>query len=179
MRWRGRLAPRQPLSVCALLPASGEEQASTASWEPRPPFEVAEMDWLAALRAWKALANQCPATSVAGSAAANQRPSRPSVREMLTSKRRWRHNGYKSNAWRHLGALEVWQQDWTLVFGTAGHSVVYQGTASPGLSDASIGKHLFVSFLLFAGPTWAVAARAPPLPLGLGIKVILIQPPAS
>ena len=58
-----------------------------------------------------------------------------------------------------------------LVFGTAGHSVVYQGTASPGLSDASIGKHLFVSFLLFAGPTWAVAARAPPLPFGLGIKV--------
>ena len=65
------------------------------------------------------------------------------------------------------------------MFGTAGHSVVYQGTASPGLSDASIGKHLFVSFLLFAGPTWAIAARAPPLPLGLGIKVILIQPPAS
>ena len=54
---------------------------------------------------------------------------------------------------------------------TAGHSVVYQGTASPGLSNASIGKHLFVSFLLFAGPTWAVAARAPPLPFGLGIKV--------
>ena len=41
---RGRLAPRQPLSVCALLPAPREEQASTASWEPRPPFEVAEMD---------------------------------------------------------------------------------------------------------------------------------------
>ena len=38
------------------------------------------------------------------------------------------------------------------MFGTAGHSVVYQGTASLGLSDASIGKHLFVSFLLFAGP---------------------------
>ena len=37
------------------------------------------------------------------------------------------------------------------MFGTAGHSVVYQGTASPGLSDASTGKHLFVSFLLFAG----------------------------
>ena len=54
---------------------------------------------------------------------------------------------------------------------TAGHSVVYQGTASPGLSDASTGKHLFVSFLLFAGPTWAIAARAPPLPFGLGIKV--------
>ena len=50
--------------------------------------------------------------------------------------------------------------------------LVYQGTASPGLSDASNGKHLFVSFLLFAGPTWAVAAHAPPLPLGLGIKVI-------
>ena len=44
MRRRGRLAPRQPLSVCALLPASREEQASTAPWEPRPPFEVAEMD---------------------------------------------------------------------------------------------------------------------------------------
>ena len=57
------------------------------------------------------------------------------------------------------------------MFGTAGHSVVYQGMASPGLSDASTGKHLFVSFLLFAGPTWAVAARAPPLPFGLGIKV--------
>ena len=57
------------------------------------------------------------------------------------------------------------------VFGTAGHSLVYHGTASPGLSDASTGKHLFVSFLLFAGPTWAVAARAPPLPFGLGIKV--------
>ena len=58
------------------------------------------------------------------------------------------------------------------MFGTAGHSAVYQGTASPGLSDASIGKHLFVSFLLFAGPTWAVAARAPhSLPFGLGIKV--------
>ena len=101
VRLRGCLAPRQPLSVCALLPAPREEQASTASWEPRPSFEVAEMDWLAALRAWKASANQCPATSVAGSAAANQRPSRPSVREMLMSKRRWCHNGYKSNAWRH------------------------------------------------------------------------------
>ena len=44
VRRRGRLAPRQPLSVCALLPASREEQASTASWEPRPPFEAAEMD---------------------------------------------------------------------------------------------------------------------------------------
>ena len=41
---RGRLAPRQPLSVCALLPTPREEQASTASWEPRPPFEAAEMD---------------------------------------------------------------------------------------------------------------------------------------
>ena len=40
----GHLAPRQPLSVCALLPALREEQASTASWEPRPPFEAAEMD---------------------------------------------------------------------------------------------------------------------------------------
>ena len=46
------------------------------------------------------------------------------------------------------------------MFGTAGHSVVYQGTASPGLSNTSNGKHLFVSFLLFAGPTWAVTARA-------------------
>ena len=57
------------------------------------------------------------------------------------------------------------------MFGTAGHFVVYQGMASPGLSDASMGKHLFVSFLLFAGPTWAVAARVLPLPFGLGIKV--------
>ena len=40
----GRLAPRQPLSVCTLLLTLREEQASTASWEPRPPFEVAEMD---------------------------------------------------------------------------------------------------------------------------------------
>ena len=40
----GRLAPRQPLSVCALLPAPREEQASTASWKPRPPFEAAEVD---------------------------------------------------------------------------------------------------------------------------------------
>ena len=44
MRQRGRLAPRQPLSVCALLLTLREEQASTASWEPQPPFEVAEMD---------------------------------------------------------------------------------------------------------------------------------------
>ena len=44
MRRRGRLAPRQPLSVCALLPASRKGRASTASWKPRPPFEVAEMD---------------------------------------------------------------------------------------------------------------------------------------
>ena len=44
VRRRGRLAPRQPLSVCALLPALREEQASTASWEPQPPFEAAEMD---------------------------------------------------------------------------------------------------------------------------------------
>ena len=44
VRRRGRLAPRQPLSVCALLPAPREEQAFTASWEPRPPFEAAEMD---------------------------------------------------------------------------------------------------------------------------------------
>ena len=58
------------------------------------------------------------------------------------------------------------------MFGTAGHSVVYQETASPGLSDASIGKHLFVSFLLFAGPTWAIAARAPPLPFVWGLKSV-------
>ena len=58
-----------------------------------------------------------------------------------------------------------------LCLGLLGHSVVYQGMASPGLRDASIGKHLFVSFVLFAGPTWAVAARAPPLPFDLGIKV--------
>ena len=58
------------------------------------------------------------------------------------------------------------------MFGTAGHSVVDQEMASPGLSDASNRKHLFVSFLLFAGPAWAAAARVPPLPLGLGIKVI-------
>ena len=44
MRRCGRLAPRQPLSVCALLPAPRREQASTASWKPRPPFEAAEMD---------------------------------------------------------------------------------------------------------------------------------------
>ena len=44
VRRRGRLAPHQPLSVCALLPAPREEQASAASWEPRPPFEAAEMD---------------------------------------------------------------------------------------------------------------------------------------
>ena len=44
VRRRGRLAPRQPLSVCALWPAPREEQAFTASWEPRPPFEAAEMD---------------------------------------------------------------------------------------------------------------------------------------
>ena len=43
VRRRGHLTPRQPLSVCALLPAPREEQASTASWEPRPPFEAAEM----------------------------------------------------------------------------------------------------------------------------------------
>ena len=37
------------------------------------------------------------------------------------------------------------------MFRTAGHSVVYQGMASPGLSDASTGKHLFVSFLNLLG----------------------------
>ena len=44
VRRRDRLAPHQPLSVCALLPAPREEQASTASWKPQPPFEAAEMD---------------------------------------------------------------------------------------------------------------------------------------
>ena len=88
MRRRGRLTPRQLLSVCTLLPVPREEQASTASWKPRPPFEATKMDRLAALRAWKALANQCLATSVAGLAAANQRPSHPSVREVLTSRSR-------------------------------------------------------------------------------------------
>ena len=44
MQRRGRLAPRQPLSVCTLLPTPRREQASTASWKPRPPFEAAEMD---------------------------------------------------------------------------------------------------------------------------------------
>ena len=57
------------------------------------------------------------------------------------------------------------------MFRPAGHSVVHQGKASPGPSDASIGKHHFVLFLSFAGPIWAVAARAPPLPFGLGIIV--------
>ena len=44
MQRRGRLTPRQPLSVCTLLPTPREEQASTAPWEPWPPFEAAEMD---------------------------------------------------------------------------------------------------------------------------------------
>ena len=39
MQRRGRLAPR--LRLIARL---REEQASAASWEPRPPFEAAEMD---------------------------------------------------------------------------------------------------------------------------------------
>ena len=43
MRRHGRLAPRQPLSVCTLLPAPREEQASTASWKPQPTFEAAKM----------------------------------------------------------------------------------------------------------------------------------------
>ena len=43
------------------------------------------------------------------------------------------------------------------MFRPAGHSVVHQGKASPGLSDASTGKHHFVLFLSFAGPIWAVA----------------------
>ena len=44
VRRRGHLAPRQLLIVCTLLPTPREEQASTASWKPRPPFEAAEMD---------------------------------------------------------------------------------------------------------------------------------------
>ena len=44
VRRHDRLAPHQPLSVCTLLPAPREEQASTASWKPQPPFEAAEMD---------------------------------------------------------------------------------------------------------------------------------------
>ena len=44
VRRRGRLAPRQPLSVCALFARLRGEQASAASWEPRPPFEATEMD---------------------------------------------------------------------------------------------------------------------------------------
>ena len=85
------MRPPRPSSTAEclrLIARLREEQASAASWEPRPPFEAAEMDRPAALRAWKASANQCPATSVAGSAAANQRPSHHSVREMLTFKRR-------------------------------------------------------------------------------------------
>ena len=80
--------PSSTAECLRLIARLREEQASTASWEPRSPFEAAEMDRPAALRAWKASANQCPATSVAGSAAANQRPSCHSVREMLTFKRR-------------------------------------------------------------------------------------------
>ena len=88
---RAMTRPPRPSStaecLCLIARLRGE-QASAASWEPRPPFEAAEMDLLAAWQAWKASANQCPATSVARSAAANQRPSRHSVREMLTFKRR-------------------------------------------------------------------------------------------
>ena len=46
------------------------------------------------------------------------------------------------------------------MFGTAGHSVVYQGTASPGLSDASIGKHLFY-LLGLLGPLQPVHRHFP------------------
>ena len=67
-KWPPR--PSSTTECLCLIARLREEQASTASWEPRPPFEAAEMDRPAALRAWKALANQCPATSVAGSAAA-------------------------------------------------------------------------------------------------------------
>ena len=37
------------------------------------------------------------------------------------------------------------------MFRTAGHSVVHQGKASPGPSDASTGKLVFESFISFAG----------------------------
>ena len=37
------------------------------------------------------------------------------------------------------------------MFGTAGHSVVYQGTASPGLSDASIGRISLCHFFYLLG----------------------------
>ena len=58
------------------------------------------------------------------------------------------------------------------MFRTAGHSVVYQGMASPGLSDASTGKHLFVSFLLFAGPTWALQPVRRHFPSVWGLKSV-------
>ena len=58
-----------------------------------------------------------------------------------------------------------------LCLGLLGTLWFTRGRLPPGPSDTSTGKHLFVSFLLFAGPTWAIAARAPPLPFGLGIKV--------
>ena len=75
---RATTRPPRPSSTAECLRLIARlrgEQASTASWEPRPPFEAAEMDRLAARRALKASANQRPATSVAGPAAANQRPS--------------------------------------------------------------------------------------------------------
>ena len=58
-----------------------------------------------------------------------------------------------------------------LCLGLLGTLWFTRGQLPQVLSDASTGKHLFVSFLLFAGPTWAIAVRAPPLPFGLGIKV--------
>ena len=88
---RATTRPPRPSSTAECLRLIARlrgEQASAASWEPRPPLEAAEMDLLAARQALKASANQHPATSVAGSAAANQRPSRHLVREMLTFKRR-------------------------------------------------------------------------------------------
>ena len=76
---RATTRPPRPSSTAECLRLIARlrgEQASAASWEPRPPFEATEMDRLAAQQALKASANQRPATSVAGPAAANQRPSR-------------------------------------------------------------------------------------------------------
>ena len=44
VRRRGRLAPSSTAECLRLIARLREEQASTASWEPRPPFEAAEMD---------------------------------------------------------------------------------------------------------------------------------------
>ena len=55
------------------------------------------------------------------------------------------------------------------MFGTAGHSVVDQETASPGLSALQTVSISLCHFFYLLGLLWAVAARAPPLPLGLGI----------